>query len=102
VCANWQDRYDAQIIQIPLLRQVFDGTSSGYSFRRLQSIMKLSAIVSGFACASAALAASSPFKLNAFNKAKPVIEKRMGNEPFKHPELQKRASRFLNSKSEGI
>jgi carboxypeptidase D len=59
--------------------------------------MKLSAIVSGFACASAALAASSPFKLNAFNKAKPV-----GNEPFKHPELQKRASRFLNSKSEGI
>jgi hypothetical protein len=83
------------------LRQVFGCTLSGYSFRRLQSIMKLSALVSGLVCASAALAASSPFKLNAFNKAKPVLERRMTNEPFKHPEIQKRASRFMNSKSEG-
>ena len=74
--------------------------------------MKFSALVGGFACASTALAASSPFKLNAFNKAKPALERRMANAPvlerrvdnapFKNPEIQKRASRFLNSKSEGI
>jgi carboxypeptidase D len=63
--------------------------------------MKLSTFVGGFVCASTALAASSPLKLDVFKKAKPVLERRVANAPFAHPEIQKRASRFMSSKSEG-
>ncbi|PSN72191.1 alpha/beta-hydrolase [Corynespora cassiicola Philippines] len=69
--------------------------------------MKLSLTLCSTLCASVALAASSPHKLNVFNKGAlgkrhanvPVVEKRMANQPFKHPELQKRATRFLTDKT---
>ncbi|KAL9047245.1 MAG: hypothetical protein Q9214_000128 [Letrouitia sp. 1 TL-2023] len=41
--------------------------------------------------------------LNAFERVqnkRPVIEKRNGNQAFSHPELEKRASRFLNPNTE--
>lgn len=71
--------------------------------------MKLSLALCSTLCASVALAASSPHKLNVFNKGAlgkrhanvPVVEKRMANQPFKHPELQKRATRFLTDKTKG-
>jgi carboxypeptidase D len=53
-------------------------------------------------CASTALAASSPHKRNVFNKARPSIEKRMAGQPFQHPELQKRADRFMTDKTKGM
>jgi carboxypeptidase D len=52
-------------------------------------------------CAETTIAASSLHKRNVFNKAKPVMERRAASEPFRHPELQKRASRFLTEKTEG-
>ncbi|KAF2646446.1 serine carboxypeptidase-like protein [Massarina eburnea CBS 473.64] len=58
--------------------------------------MKLSlTLFSSFLCASVALAANSPHKRNVFDRVKPKMEKRAAGQPFKHPELQKRASRFL-------
>lgn len=45
-------------------------------------------------------AASSLHKRNVFNKVKPTLEKRVADQPFQHPELQKRATRFLNPNSE--
>jgi hypothetical protein len=59
--------------------------------------MKLLTYLSALCCASTALAASR----NVFNKPKPRIEKRTAGQPFKHPEIQKRASRFLTDKTEG-
>ncbi|KAF1971057.1 alpha/beta-hydrolase [Bimuria novae-zelandiae CBS 107.79] len=61
--------------------------------------MKLS-ILSSLLYASAALAGSSPYKRNVFHKHKPTVEKRVANQPFRHPELQKRASSFLTEKTE--
>ncbi|CAJ2505982.1 Uu.00g001120.m01.CDS01 [Anthostomella pinea] len=62
--------------------------------------MKLSlTLFSSLLCASTALAANSLHKRNAFDKVKPKVEKRVAGEPFKHPELQKRASRFLTEKT---
>ncbi|KAF2184156.1 alpha/beta-hydrolase [Zopfia rhizophila CBS 207.26] len=61
--------------------------------------MRLSlTFLSAILCASTALAGSSPHKRNVFNKAR-TIEKRVPNQPFKHPELQKRASRWLTDKT---
>ena len=62
--------------------------------------MKFTAIVTALCCASTAIAASSPHKRNVFNKRKPTIEKRVAHEPFRNPELQKRASSFLTNKTE--
>jgi carboxypeptidase D len=58
--------------------------------------MKLLNLFSGLLCASSALAFKKP--------AKPMlpratIEKRVANQPFSHPEIQKRASRFLTDKT---
>ncbi|KAJ4374799.1 hypothetical protein N0V83_001876 [Neocucurbitaria cava] len=61
--------------------------------------MKLLTLFGTLLCASSALAGSSPHKRNVFNKVKPVLEKRVANEPFKHPEIRKRASGFLTDKS---
>ncbi|CAO2653855.1 Nn.00g105880.m01.CDS01 [Neocucurbitaria sp. VM-36] len=61
--------------------------------------MKLLALFGTLLCASSALAGNSPHKRNVFNKVKPVLERRVANEPFKHPEIQKRASGFLTDKS---
>jgi len=59
--------------------------------------MKLSlTLASSLLCASAALAAS-PYH---FHKPKLTIEKRVANQPFKHPELQKRAIAYLNNKTQ--
>ncbi|KAF9736664.1 serine carboxypeptidase [Paraphaeosphaeria minitans] len=60
--------------------------------------MKLS-LFSSLLCASSVLAASLPHKRNVFHKQKPTIERRVANQPFQHPELQKRASSFLNHKT---
>jgi carboxypeptidase D len=57
--------------------------------------MKLLSLFGTVLCASTTLAGNSPLKLNAFNKAKPVLERRVANEPFKHPEIQKRATSFF-------
>jgi carboxypeptidase D len=65
--------------------------------------MKLLSVFGTLLCASTALAGNSPFKRNVFNKAKPIVEKRVANEPFKNPELQKRAystSYFATNKTE--
>ena len=59
-------------------------------------------LFSSLLCASAALAASSPHKRNVFNKVKPSIEKRVAGQPFQHPELQKRAHRFMTDKTKGM
>ena len=58
--------------------------------------MKLLTCFSALCCASTAFAASR----NVFNKPKPLLEKRTAGQPFKHPEIQKRASRFLTDKTE--
>lgn len=79
--------------------------------------MKVLTFFGSLLCASTALAANSPHKRNVFDKVKPInkaksilekhvpnasiLERRSANEPFKHPELQKRASRFLTNKTEG-
>jgi carboxypeptidase D len=58
--------------------------------------MKLLSIASTLLCASTALAASSPHKLGVFRHARqPVVEKRVANKPFTHPEIQKRATSFF-------
>ena len=57
--------------------------------------MKFSSLFSTLLCASTALAGNSPHNLNVFTKAKPVHERRVANEPFKNPEIQKRASSFF-------
>jgi carboxypeptidase D len=57
--------------------------------------MKLLSVFSSLLCASTALAGSSPHKLNAFNKARPMMERRVAGEPFKNAEIQKRASSFF-------
>ncbi|KAF1849123.1 serine carboxypeptidase-like protein [Cucurbitaria berberidis CBS 394.84] len=61
--------------------------------------MKLLTLFGTLLCASSAFAGNSPHKRNVFNKVKPVLEKRVANEPFRHPELQKRASSFLTDKT---
>jgi carboxypeptidase D len=53
-------------------------------------------------CASTALAASSLHKRNVFHKVRPSIEKRVAGQPFQHPELQKRADRFMTDKTKGM
>jgi len=57
--------------------------------------MKLLSLFSTLLCASSTLAASSPHKLGVFKHAKPVLEKRVADKPFTHPEIQKRASSFF-------
>ncbi|KAH8725499.1 Alpha/Beta hydrolase protein [Phaeosphaeriaceae sp. PMI808] len=57
--------------------------------------MKLLSLFNALLCASTALAGNSPHKLNVFNKARPVLERRIANEPFKNPEIQKRATSFF-------
>jgi carboxypeptidase D len=64
-------------------------------------MVHLLSVFSTLLCASTALAASSPHKRNVFNKAKPSVEKRMAGQPFQHPELQKRADRFMTDKTKG-
>lgn len=63
--------------------------------------MKLS-IVSLLFCASATWAGSSPLKHNVFHKRKPTIEKRVANQPFQHPVIEKRASTFLTEKTKRV
>jgi carboxypeptidase D len=63
--------------------------------------MKLSLALFGGLFASTALAGNSPHKRNVFNKVKPTLEKRVAGEQFKHPELQKRATKFLTDKTQG-
>jgi carboxypeptidase D len=60
--------------------------------------MRLSILFSAL-FASTALAGSSPHKRNVFNKAKPMVERKAANQHFQHPELQKRATRFLTDKT---
>jgi carboxypeptidase D len=57
--------------------------------------MKLLSLFSTLLCASTVVAGNSPHKRNVFNKARPVLERRVANEPFKHPEIQKRATSFF-------
>jgi carboxypeptidase D len=65
--------------------------------------MKLLSIFGALLCASTAIAGNSPLKRNVFNKAKPVLERRVANEPFKHPEIQRRAnSMFATNKTEAF
>ncbi|KAF2004042.1 alpha/beta-hydrolase [Amniculicola lignicola CBS 123094] len=64
--------------------------------------MKFSAVLGAVLCVSTALAETSPHGFRAFNRRGaviPTVEKRVANQPFKHPELQKRASRFLTEKT---
>lgn len=73
--------------------------STDCSFRVSVSKMKLLNLFSGLLCASSALATG--FK----KPAKPtlprsIVERRVANQPFSHPEIQKRASRFLTAKTE--
>ncbi|KAF2867529.1 serine carboxypeptidase-like protein [Massariosphaeria phaeospora] len=49
--------------------------------------------------ASTTLAANSLHKRGVFNKARPAVERRVANQPFKHPEIQKRATRFMSDKT---
>ncbi|KAF2200240.1 alpha/beta-hydrolase [Delitschia confertaspora ATCC 74209] len=65
--------------------------------------MKLSlSIFSGLFCASTALAATKPHPY-LFNKRvqvkEPLVERYVPNQSFKHPELEKRASRWLTEKT---
>ena len=56
-------------------------------------------------CASTVLAGNSPHKRNVFdrvNRMKARIEKKAPSEPFRHPELQKRATQFLTDKTKGM
>jgi carboxypeptidase D len=64
-------------------------------------MVHLLSVFSTLLFASTALAASSPHKRNVFNKARPSIEKRVAGQPFQHPELQKRADRFMTDKTKG-
>lgn len=57
--------------------------------------MKLLSLVSTLLCASGTLAASSPHKFGVFKHAKPVMERRVPDKPFTHPEIQKRATSFF-------
>jgi carboxypeptidase D len=57
--------------------------------------MKFLSLVGTLLCASTAFAESSHLKLNAFNKVKPVLERRVANTPFRNPEIQKRATSFF-------
>ncbi|KZM20207.1 Carboxypeptidase D [Ascochyta rabiei] len=61
--------------------------------------MKLLNLVSGLLCASSALAFKRPTK---HSLPRSVVEKRVANQPFSHPEIQKRASRFLTNKTEAF
>ncbi|KAF2853761.1 alpha/beta-hydrolase [Plenodomus tracheiphilus IPT5] len=64
--------------------------------------MKLLSAFGSLLCASTAFAGSSPHKRNVYNKVKPVLEKRVANKPFEHPEIQKRAFSFLTNKTEAF
>jgi carboxypeptidase D len=57
--------------------------------------MKLLSLFSTLLCASTALAESTPHKLGVFRHVKPLVEKRVANKPFTHPEIQKRANSFF-------
>ncbi|KAL5120845.1 hypothetical protein ACEQ8H_001326 [Pleosporales sp. CAS-2024a] len=59
--------------------------------------MKLFSITSTLLCASTAFAASSPHNFGVF-RHRPVVEQRVANKPFSHPEIQKRASSFFATK----
>lgn len=53
--------------------------------------MKFTTVFGSLLCAATALAGNSPGKRNVYDKVKAVMEKRVANEPFKNPEIQKRA-----------
>lgn len=72
-----------------------------YSCFQVNFKMKLLTVFGSLLCASTALAGNSPHKRNVFNKVKPVLEKRVANKPFEHPEIQKRAFSFLTNKTQG-
>lgn len=57
--------------------------------------MKLLHLFSGLLCASSALALKRPGNPTLH---RPVVERSVGND-FSHPEIQKRASRFLTEKT---
>ncbi|GKT43464.1 putative serine carboxypeptidase [Colletotrichum spaethianum] len=61
--------------------------------------MRLLTLLSGLLCASSALAFKKPTKPTL---PRSVIERRVANQPFSHPEIQKRASRFLTDKTEAF
>ncbi|KAF1943884.1 alpha/beta-hydrolase [Clathrospora elynae] len=59
--------------------------------------MKLLSVFGTLLCASTALAANTPRHRGFLNKAakKPILERRVVGEPFRNPEIQKRASSFF-------
>ncbi|KZL69632.1 serine carboxypeptidase [Colletotrichum incanum] len=61
--------------------------------------MRLLTLFTGLLCASSALAFKKPSKPS-FPRS--VVERRVANQPFSHPEIQKRASRFLTHKTEAF
>ncbi|KAK1984903.1 serine carboxypeptidase [Colletotrichum cereale] len=61
--------------------------------------MKLSNLVCGLLCASSAGAFKRSTRLRPIHP-KPVIERAVGDQPFSHPELQKRASRFVTDRTD--
>lgn len=83
-------------VQILLLDQQLRFRSFGCSFNPVQFNMKLLTLFSGLLCASSALAFKKPVKPTL---PRAVVEKRVPNQPFSHPEIQKRASRFLTEKT---
>ncbi|KAF3011009.1 hypothetical protein E8E13_010830 [Curvularia kusanoi] len=58
--------------------------------------MKLSNLVSGLLCASSALAFKRP------TLPRSIVERSVPNQGFSHPEIQKRASRFLTEKTKAF
>jgi carboxypeptidase D len=69
--------------------------TSGFCDQSIIFKMKLLSLFGTLLYASTALAASSPHKLGVFRHAKPVMEKRVADRPFTHPEIQKRATSFF-------
>jgi carboxypeptidase D len=57
--------------------------------------MKFLSLFGTLLCASTTLAESTPHKLGVFRHAKPIVEKRVADKPFTHPEIQKRATSFF-------
>ncbi|PVH96733.1 alpha/beta-hydrolase [Periconia macrospinosa] len=62
--------------------------------------MKFSSAITGLVLSASVALAIHPFHpKSVHNKVKPRVEKRVPGQDFQHPELQKRASRFLNDKT---
>lgn len=101
---HW-DHFNDVDIQIPAATLRFQSIlafARSLIFLSVPFKMKFSALpISIFLWAFTALAADPLHRPSALNNVKNILERRLPNRPFQHPELRKRATRFLNDKTKG-